>query len=38
MPGERDGVADRLVLRAVGDGDRLIENGKTHTLQMARLG
>ncbi len=38
MLGERHGVADRLVLRAVGDGDRLIENGKTHTLQMARFG
>ena len=38
MLGERHGVADRLVLRAAGDGDRLVENGKTHTQQMARLG
>ena len=38
MLGKRHGVADRLVLGAVGDGDRLIENGKTHTQQMACLG
>ena len=28
--GEGNGVADRLILRTAGDGDRLIENGKTH--------
>jgi hypothetical protein len=30
MLGQRHGVADRLVLRATGNGDRLVENGKTH--------
>jgi hypothetical protein len=25
---ERDGIANGLAMRAVGDGDRLIENGK----------
>ncbi len=30
VPGQRYGIADRLIVRAAGDGDRLIENGKTH--------
>ena len=34
MLGERHGVADRLVVRAAGDGDGLVEDGKTHRRQL----
>ncbi len=27
---ERHGIADRLIVGAAGNGDRLVENGKTH--------
>ena len=30
MTGQGDGVADRLIVRAAGNGDGLVENGKTH--------
>jgi len=37
MPGEGHGVADRLVVRTAGDGDGLVENGKTHCRQLRQL-